>query len=148
MTADQLGPGDHFTLAVEWPNATGAVGGRPWIEDWLPRAVVAWRIPIAFMQKLFTKEFWTVEVKQRGRAAFVPDCHVGFPWDSRRDSPACMSCAGCSESLPEDRRFCLPRDCCTDGKGNIWKKVDRPDLADLEAEEDDQDEEMDNEDDN
>lgn len=128
-------------MAVEWPNATGAIGGRAWIEKLLPRAVVAWKIPIPFIQKLFTREFWMVEVKQRGRGAFVPDCHVGFPWDSRRDSPACMACAGCNESLPEDCRFSLPRECCMDGKGNIWKKVDRPDLTDFEDERDDQDDE-------
>lgn len=114
--------GEYLTLLCRWPNE---IGGRVRPGHIVPRSVVAWRIPLSFIQKLFTTQFWETETLERRRAAFVPECKVGWPYDCLFDR---LVCPKCCKDFPEDIQSFLPDDCVTDECGNVWKKVDRPDF--------------------
>ena len=113
-------PGSALTLLVGWPNvccgmdmaARGAA---------VPRTVVAWKVPVAFVQRLFARAFWAAEVKEAGRAAFHPECRVGWAWDGELDRP--VDFREGLELWPGDIGSFLPVDCQMDVAGNVRKRA-------------------------
>jgi len=113
-------PGTLFTLLAGWPNTCCGLDMAARSAS-IPRTVVAWKVPVAFVRRLFCRAFWAEEVKESGRATFRPECRVGWAWDGDRDRP--VDFKERREQWPGDFGSFLPVDCQMDEAGNVRKRV-------------------------
>jgi len=92
-------------------------------QECLPADEVRWLIPVWYIQKLFTKQFWDVELERMGDVFLQPPKELGYIYtyeDSRRE--LIDSLRGNKNAL--EREFSMPENCELDWDGNVRQIAD------------------------